>query len=276
VNGCPAVFITSVTDSISIIEGNSVTLSASASGGTITYAWFAGEPGVTTTPAGGGSSITVTPAATTTYWLRASNTCGASTSSDAIVITVTPCTSPRILVQPAGGDVLSATTTSLSVGDLGTRPTRYQWYEGSTFDTSNPVLNANAASFTTPLLLASTSYWVRITNDCGTVDSTSARVNVVSSCQAPAIVTQPREQTVTLGSNAVVSVVASGTSLQYAWYQGPVRDFSRKLPDVGPAAITPAITSATQFWVRITSPCGSVNSTAATVSPPTRRRSAGH
>ena len=119
---------------------------------------------------------------------------------------------------------------------------------------------------------------MRITNDCGTVDSTTARVNVVSTCQAPAIVVEPRDQTVTSGSNAVVSVIASGTSLQYAWYQGPVRDFSRKLPDLGPAAITPAITAATEFWVRITSPCGSVNSTAATVAPQTvpRRRPAGH
>ena len=198
--------------------------------------------------------------------------------SDAIVITVTPCTAPRILVQPAGGDVLSGTTTSLSVGDLGTRPTRYQWFDGSVGDTSNPVLNANAAGFTTPVILASTTYWVRITNDCGTVDSSSARVNVVSTCQAPAIVVQPADQTVTPGSNAVVSVVATGTSLQYTWYQGPVRDFSRPLSGVGPAAITPAITSAIQFWVRISSPCGSINSTAATVKPQTlsRHRPASH
>jgi len=276
VNGCPAVFLTSVTDSTSIIEGNSVTLSANASGGTITYDWFAGEPGVMTSPAGGGSSITVSPAATTTYWLRVSNTCGASTSSDAIVIRVTPCTSPRILVQPADGDVLRNFTTSLSVGDLGTRPTHYQWYEGSTGDTANPVVNANAASFTTPLLFASTSFWVRIANDCGTVDSTAARLTAVDSCQAPAIVVQPRDQTVTPGSNAVVSVVATGTSLKYAWYQGPVFDFTRPLSGVGPATITNAITVSTQFWVRITSPCGAVNSTAATVAPPTHRRPAGH
>jgi hypothetical protein len=278
VNGCPAVFITSVTDSASIIEGRSVTLSANANGGTITYEWFIGAPGVTTTSAGAGSSIIVTPSITTTYWLRVSNTCGASIASDSIVITVTPCTAPRILVQPAGGDVLSATTTSISVGDLGTRPTLYQWYEGSVGDTSNPVMNANAASFTTPLLLASMSYWVRITNDCGTVESGVARVNVVSSCQAPVIVAQPRDQTVTAGANAVVSVVVSGTSLHYAWYQGPVFDFTRPLSGVGPATVTNAINAPTQFWVRVTSPCGSLNSTAATVTPQgvSRRRPAGH
>jgi hypothetical protein len=41
---------------------------------------------------------------------------------------------------------------------------------------------------------------------------------------------------------------------------------------------TPAITSPSSFWVRIVSPCGTVNSIAAVVTPgvPPKRRSASH
>jgi hypothetical protein len=274
VNGCPAVFINSISDSASILQGSTVTLSANASGGTLTYDWFIGSPGDATNSAGSGSSITVHPSTTTSYWLRVRNSCGASATSGAVVVTVTPCNAPRILIQPANADVLSGTSISVSVGDIGSRPTRYQWYEGSADDISRPVPNAGTASFTTPLLLASTSYWVRVTNDCGTIDSAVANLTVVSTCRAPAIVTQPRDASVATGSIAIVSVVATGTSLSYQWYEGPLFDFTHPLAG-GPATMTTAITAPTQYWVRISSPCGTLTSTVATVSV-IRRRSAGH
>jgi hypothetical protein len=93
-------------------------------------------------------------------------------------------------------------------------------------DTSRPVTNANQSSFTTPLLLNSTSYWARINNDCGTIDSSAAQLNVVSTCRAAVITTQPQDQSVTSGGTAILNVVATGTSLVYQWYVGPVLDFS--------------------------------------------------
>ena len=278
VNGCSAVFINSISDSASILQGSTVTLSANASGGTLTYDWFIGSPGDATNSAGSGSSITVHPSTTTSYWLRVRNSCGASATSGAVIVIVTPCNAPQILIQPANADVLSGTSVSVSVGDIGSRPTRYQWFEGSAGDISRPVPNAGTASFTTPLLLASTSYWVRVANDCGTIDSAVANLTVVTSCRAPAIVTQPRDASVATGSIAIVSVVATGTSLSYQWYEGPLFDFTHPLAG-GPAVMTAAITGPTKYWVRITSPCGgTVTSTVATVTPQavTRRRSAGH
>lgn len=274
VNGCPGVIINSISDSASILQGSTVTLSANASGGTLTYDWFIGSPGTTTNSAGSGSSITVRPSMTTSYWLRVRNGCGASATSGAIVVTVAPCDAPQILIQPANADVLSGTSVSVSDGDIGSRPMRYQWYEGLAGDISRPVPNAGTASFTTPLLLSSTSYWVRVTNDCGTIDSRVANLTVVSSCRAPAIVTQPRDASVATGSIAIVSVVATGTSLSYQWYEGPLFDYSHPLAG-GPSVMTSAITAPTKYWVRITSPCGTVTSTVTTVTP-TRRRSAGH
>src|SRR5207244_12966767 len=61
------------------------------------YQWFSG----TTALAGEtGQTLVVRPAATSTYWVRATNSCGASIDSDTITIAVTPCDAPAILVQP--------------------------------------------------------------------------------------------------------------------------------------------------------------------------------
>jgi hypothetical protein len=275
VNGCPGVTITSQSSSTLIIEGRTATLSVAASGGTgLTVQWFTGPVGVTTTPAGSGGSLTVRPSTTTVYWARATNSCGAFADSEPVTVTVQPCTSPSILVQPTGGDVLTGSSTVLFVADIGTKPTSYQWFEGTPSDDSRPVMNAAAASFTTPLLITSTSYWVRITNDCGSIDSAAASLNVVSVCQPAVIMEQPHDQTVSNGAAALLRVSATGTSLVYQWYQGQVLDFTKPVGGSSPTLVTAPVTAPTPFWVRITAPCGSVNSVGVTVTPttPVRRR----
>ena len=216
----------------------------------------------------------VRPAATSTYWVRATNSCGASIDSDTITIAVTPCDAPAILVQPVGGDVLSGTTGSLAVIDSGSAPLRYQWYEGARGDTTRPVPNAGLQSMTTPTLLSgSTTYWLRITNDCGSIDSDAVTMNVVGSCSAPAIVAQPSQVSVAGGTSARVTIAAAGASLSYQWYQGPVFDFTKPVGRSSPTLITAPVTATTQYWVRVSSACGAVSSATITVAPTARRRS---
>ena len=273
VNGCPAVTINSTSLSTLIIEGKSTTLTADATGGSgLTFQWFTGSPGVTTNPIGTGGSLTVHPLVTTSYWVRVTNNCGGFADSDVIVVTVQPCKAPTINIQPTGGDVESGTSVSLFVGDTGTKPENYQWFEGAEGDMSNPLPNALFASFTTQALFTSTSFWVRITNDCGTAQSHAAQLNVVATCRAPAIVSQPQDQEVSGGSTATLTVAATGTSLTYQWYQGPLFDLTHPVGGSSPTFITPAVTAPMQFWVRITSPCGSANSATINVTPTTATR----
>ena len=272
VNGCPAVVINSLSLSATIIEGKSTTLTASAAGNGLTYQWFIGNPGTTTTPAGNSSTITVQPNVSTNYWVRVMNSCGASADSDVVVITVQPCNAPNIVVQPSGGDVLANSSVVLFVTDTATKPETYQWFEGAAGDTSKPVPGAAFPSFTTPALASPASYWVRIANDCGTIDSQAAQLNVVTSCRAPSIVSQPADQSVASGSSAILHLGVSGTSLQYQWYEGALLDFTRPVGGSSPSLMTPPITAPAQFWVHVTSPCGNVNSAAVTVSPAARRR----
>jgi len=84
---CVAPAITSQPQSVSAPAGTSVTLSVGATGTSLTYQWFIGTSGVTSNPISGatGPSVNVTPSATTTYWVRVSNSCGTANSASATV-----------------------------------------------------------------------------------------------------------------------------------------------------------------------------------------------
>jgi hypothetical protein len=56
---------------------------------------------------------------------------------------------------------------------VGTPDLSYQWYEGASGDTSNPIGGATESSFTTPMIDQTTVYWARATNPNGSGDSPS-------------------------------------------------------------------------------------------------------
>ncbi|MBZ5586965.1 MAG: leucine-rich repeat domain-containing protein [Acidobacteriia bacterium] len=87
------------------------------------------------------------------------------------------CTSPSITTQPQSQSIASGQTATLSVTATGTTPLSYQWYQGASTDTSQPV-GTNASGFTTPALTTTTSYWVQVSNSCGQAASAAATVTV--------------------------------------------------------------------------------------------------
>jgi len=91
--------------------------------------------------------------------------------------TWTSCTVPSIPAQPTSQTITIGQSTTLSVGASGTAPLSYQWYTGTSGNTSSQVPNGTGPSITvTPS--TTTSYWVRISNACGTVNSSTATVTV--------------------------------------------------------------------------------------------------
>ena len=59
-----------------------------------------------------------------------------------------------------------------------TSSTSYQWFKGTRGESSGLISGATTASFITPALNSTTSYWVRVTNSAGSVDSGNAIVTV--------------------------------------------------------------------------------------------------
>lgn len=88
------------------------------------------------------------------------------------------CTPPSITTQPIDQSITSGQQVTLNVAAAGSGPLSYQWYQGSTGTTSNPISGATSTSFITPALTTTTTYWVRVTNPCGNADSRTATVTV--------------------------------------------------------------------------------------------------
>jgi len=270
VNGCPITTIDSQSQSTSIIEGKSATLTVAASGGSgIKLQWYLGSAPDKSAPISGatGASLTVTPLATSSYWLEATNSCGAFARTETITITVVPCFAPKIVVQPNGGQAVAGETITLAAAITGTQPLTLQWYEGLRGDLSHPVPNSNATAITAGPIIAATSFWLRATNDCGDVQSDAASVTLATSCIAPQITTQPASISITPGASATLTVSATGTSLTYLWYQGMLLDFTHPVGVGGPVLVTGPINATTQYWIRVTNNCGNVNSNVVTVTP---------
>jgi formylglycine-generating enzyme required for sulfatase activity len=84
-----------------------------------------------------------------------------------------------ITTQPTSQAIVSGSTTTLTVTAIGSSQLTYQWYQGALGTTTTPV-GTNSSSFTTPVLSDTTTYWVRVSNLAGIVNSTLASVTVTS------------------------------------------------------------------------------------------------
>ena len=129
----PIVQITSAPANVVIVANDRAQLKVVAAGsGALTYQWYQGESGVTTTPLAGATSATlVTPGlgVTTRYWVRITDAAGNVGDSGAAVVTVSA-SSPLVVTQviagsgyEAGGVVAITNTLTYT----GVAPTSVQW-----------------------------------------------------------------------------------------------------------------------------------------------------
>ena len=85
---------------------------------------------------------------------------------------------PSIISGPNDQMIRPSQPVTLSVTATGQGPLAYQWYLGSSGDTGHPIDGAQADSYTTSTLLATTTFWVRVTNSTGRANSGTATVDV--------------------------------------------------------------------------------------------------
>ncbi|MES2598224.1 MAG: putative Ig domain-containing protein [Verrucomicrobiota bacterium] len=179
--------------SVTINSGQSTMLTVLAAGqGQLTYQWYQGNTGVTTTPVGTNSSSFTTPVLTSTtrYWVKVSNAANpGGASSDTAIVTVRQ---PAVITsQPVPITIFTTETTTLSVTATGEAPLFYQWYQGTSGNTTTPV-GTNSRFFTTPSLLVTTSYWVKVSNAANVLGVFSSTATVtVEMASDPTIRTEP-------------------------------------------------------------------------------------
>lgn len=85
---------------------------------------------------------------------------------------------PSIVTQPGNQVIKSGQPLTLSVVASGRGPLSYQWYIGNSGDTSRPIGGALTSSYVTSTLKNTASFWVRVSNIAGSVDSDTALVQV--------------------------------------------------------------------------------------------------
>ena len=117
---------------------------------------------------------------------------------------------PTIGTQPAGRTVAPGGSATLTVAASGTAPLGYQWFAGPAGDTGTPV-GTDAPSFTTPALEAAASYWVRVSNAAGSVDSAAATVLVALPCTTAPVTIGSVQGTTDVSAGAGQTVTVRGT-----------------------------------------------------------------
>lgn len=90
----------------------------------------------------------------------------------------TACTAPAITAHPEGQSVPSGQGATLSVEASGSPTLTYQWYRGASGSTAQPIAGATSSTLATGPLSSTTSFWVRVSNGCGTADSATATITV--------------------------------------------------------------------------------------------------
>jgi hypothetical protein len=258
--------ITQPPASIMINPGASTTLSVTANTPGLTYQWYVGNSGTTTSPIAGAtlSTVTVSPSTATDYWVRVTGSCTQSVNS--ATATVTICSPPNIIGGSMTQSIIRNNSTSCFVTATGTNLT-YQWYVGTSGITTTPIAGATGSSINvTPQ--NTTNYWVKVTGTCGTpANSVTMLVNV---CASPTITVQPQGSIVFSGDTATVSVTATEgttTPLTYQWYRGVSGDTSAPIGTNSSTFTSPPRTQQTNYWVRVScGVCNPADSQTATVS----------
>lgn len=261
---CVAASITVQPQNRSVASGQTVTLEVTATGSGLDYQWYEiGSGGYGEYIDDADTRTWTTPPITQQhqYYVIVSNSCGNVQSA---TVTAGLCQSPSITAQSGNVTIGPGQAATLSVTATG-GGLSYQWYQGVSGNTANPVSGATGPSYTTPVLAVTTSYWVRVTNACSSQNSNTMTVTVAD-CIAPAITVHPASQLVAAGKTVRLAVTATGVPLAYQWYQGASGNTANPVAGAtGAAFITPVLNAAASYWVRVSNNCGTVNSNTASL-----------
>ena len=253
--------------------GDATTIKATVTGASpTTYQWQRNGVNVTDGGAVSGATTAVlsissaSQATAGTYTLFVTNGLGTATSS-ASVLNVTD---PFITSQPISQTVSPGSNATFSVSALGTAPLSYQWFKGAVALANGGNISGSTSSALT-IAAASVSdvgsYSCYVTNGLGgTLQSATATLSATD----PAITSQPQSVTGNYGTTATFSVSVVGSSpITYQWHHG-AGNLSNDGNIIGAqaAALTVSGISYTDdgsYTVTVTSPGGSVDSSAATL-----------
>jgi gliding motility-associated-like protein len=213
---------------ISGCSGYPVTLTATAPGGT--YNWYATATS-TTILATGNTYTTPVLNTSTTFYVEVVSAGGCTSLRKVVNVTINP--SPTAPTA-AGQTICSGNAATLTaVGPGGS----YEWYAMA----SGGTLLVAGASYTTPVLNATTTYYVQTTQG----GCTSPRAAIVVTVNPTPVA--PTASGVTICSGSTATLSASGTGSGYEWYDAAT---AGNLVASTQNFITPALITNTTYYVQ--------------------------
>ncbi len=208
----PTIIVQPVSQTLT--NGATLNLSVTATGSpTLTYQWSLNGTAIPGATSAALSLLNVQESLEGNYVCVVSNPYGTATSQVAVITVQSP---PQIFDngQPQPLTVIQGSNATFSVSATGDQPFTYQWrFNGTniTAATNNPLV------LTGVLTNQAGNYSVVVSNPFGSATSSNALLTVRV---PPFIVVQPTptNQTVIVGSNATITVVAGGDpTLTYQW-----------------------------------------------------------
>ncbi|SDF17416.1 Ig-like domain-containing protein [Chitinophaga filiformis] len=235
------------TTALAICSGSKATFNVEPVAGVI-YRWY-------TAPAGGtllftGPSYT-TPnlTATTAYYIEASNATGC-TNTTRKMVTVNIVGRPDAPVVTTGNVTICANNSAELTATSATPGAAFRWYTTATGGT--PVFVG--ASFQTPVLTSSTTYYVEAAaGACASASRTAAVVIVNQVPAAPTVTTVPVNGEVVSGQSAILTASSATPGVVFNWYTvatGGSPVFT------GAVFTTPALTSGITYYVEAVAGAG--------------------
>ncbi len=167
-----------------IASGQTATMSVVATGAQpLTYQWYAGASGNTTSPIGGATSSSYTTPALTapaSYWVRVSNTGGQANSNTA---TISIGVAPSVTTHPSSLTRKAGKSAAFSAAATGSPTLTVRWQVGAT--SSGPWTNVAGATSTTLTFAATAAdhgkwFHAVFTNGVGQATSNAASLTVRS------------------------------------------------------------------------------------------------
>ncbi|WP_316804689.1 putative Ig domain-containing protein [Pedobacter nototheniae] len=238
-----------------ICSGNTATLTATANGGT-NLSWYSAATGGTLLTSGG---TFTTPAltATTTYYIEVSKGTCANPVRIPVTVTVTPVLTAPVLAPIVAACQGASTTLSVSNPDA---TITYNWYDAAT--AGNLVFTGSV--FATPVLSASTTYYVEASQGtCTSATRTAAAVTVTPRPALPVITASA--STVSPGQTAILTAGPTDPNISFKWYTSAN---ATTAVYTGDTYVTPPLTATTTYYVESvsnTSGCVSVSRVQVTV-----------
>jgi gliding motility-associated-like protein len=233
--------------------GTKATLVASST--TITnpvFTWYS-DAALTTVAFTGDTFVTPVLTATTTYYVtvRGDNKCEntAATAKTVTVVVNPPSTAADINVDGAADPLCSGTAAKLTATSTTVTNPTFTWYSDAAL--TNAVFTGSV--FNTPLLTATTNYYVTVRGDnrCDNLAASAKVVTVVVNPPASAadITVSGAGAPICAGTSAALTAsTTTVTNPVFTWYSDAALT---NVVSTGPAFTTPILTATTNYYVTV-------------------------